>query len=122
DWLIFAERFGIPMIIGKPGNDDSEKTRKALKETIAALGTEGRAILGGDATIEVHEQALRAGGGDHLHAGITQLADREISKCITGGTLTSDTGGPGSFALGQVHAAKEHKLHLADARRIGRWL
>lgn len=124
DWIIFAEKFGIPMIIGKPGDDDSEKTRKALKDTIAALGTEGRAVLGGDATIEVLDQALRAGSGsgDHLHAGITALSNSEISKCLTGGTLTSDVGGPGSFALGQVHAAKEHKLHLADAMRIGRWL
>lgn len=122
DWLLFAERFGIPMIVGKPGNNDSQETRKALKEAIAALGTEGRAILGGDATIQVLDQALRAGGGDHLHQGITQLANSEISKCLTGGTLTSDTGGPGSFALGQVHEAKEHKFHLARARRIGTYL
>lgn len=121
DWLIFAERFGIPMIIGKPGDDDSETTRKALKEAISALGTEGRAILGGKATIEVLTQALRAGGGsgDHLHPGIVALANSEISKTLTAGTLTADTGGPGSFALGQVHADQKHKLSLADARRIG---
>lgn len=119
DWLIFAEKFGIPMIIGKPGDDDSETTRKALKETITALGTEGRAILGGKATIEVLNQALRAGSGDHLHPAIVSLANSEISKIITAGTLTSDVGGPGSFALGQVHADRAHKLSLADARRIG---
>lgn len=121
DWLIFAERFGIPMIIGKPGDDDSEATRKALKEAISALGTEGRAILGGKSTIEVLDQALRAGGGsgDHLHPGIVALANSEISKILTAGTLTADTGGPGSFALGQVHADQKHKLSLADARRIG---
>lgn len=122
DWLIFAEKFGIPMITGKYGEDSTEKTRKALVEAIAALGTEGRAVLAHDATIEIHDQAIRngAGGGDHLHAGITQLCNSEISKVITAGTLTSDTGGPGSFALGQVHADQKHKLSLADARRIGR--
>lgn len=121
DWLIFAEKFGIPLILGKYGNDDSEPTRKALKAAIAALGTEGRAILGGDATIEILNSALRSdsGGGEHLHAGIVQLANSEISKVITAGTLTADTGGPGSFALGQVHADQKHKLSLADAKRIG---
>lgn len=121
DWLIFAERFGIPLIVGKYGKDDSEGTRKALKDAIAALGTEGRAILGGDATIEVLNTALRSasGGGEHLHAGIVQLANSEISKVITAGTLTADTAGPGSFALGQVHADSKHKLSLADAMRIG---
>jgi phage gp29-like protein len=121
DWLIFAEKFGIPLIIGKPGDDDNETTRKALRAAIDALGTEGRAILGGKATIEVLNQALRSGSGagDHLHPGIVSLSNSEISKAITAGTLTSDTGGPGSFALGQVHADRAHKLSLADGRRIG---
>lgn len=119
DWMIFAEKFGIPLVIGKPGENDSQDTRAKLKDAIAALGTEGRAILGGDATIQVLDQALRSGGGEHLHAGIVQLSNSEISKCITAGTLTADVGGPGSFALGQVHADQKHKLSLADARRIG---
>jgi phage gp29-like protein len=122
DWMVFVEKFGIPMIVGKIGENDSEATRKALKAAIASLGTEGQAILGGDASIDILTQALRSGGGDHLHSGITNLANAEISKCLTGGTLTSDTGGPGSFALGEVHAAKEHNFHLARARRIGTWI
>lgn len=122
DWLIFAEKFGIPMITGHYTDEAAQKTRDALVTAIATLGTEGRAILGPDTKIEIHDQALRngQGGGDHLHAGITQLCNSEISKVITAGTLTSDTGGPGSFALGQVHADQKHKLSLADARRIGR--
>ncbi len=121
DWLIFAEKFGIPLIIGKPGDDDNDTTRKALRAAIDALGTEGRAILGGKATIEVLNQALRSGSGagDHLPPGIVSLSNSEISKAITAGTLTSDTGGPGSCALGQVHADRAHKLSLADARRVG---
>jgi phage gp29-like protein len=35
DWLIFAEKFGIPLIIGKPGDDDNETTRKALRACCA---------------------------------------------------------------------------------------
>lgn len=123
DWLIFAEKFGIPMIVGKYDENASEATRDALKKAIAALGTEGRAILAHGTFIEVLTEAIRSGGGgDHLHQGITQLCNTEISKAITAGTLTGDTGGPGSFALGQVHAAQKHKLHVADARRIGRWI
>jgi phage gp29-like protein len=119
DWLIFAEKFGIPMIIGKYTETASETTRKALRDAIASLGTEGRAILADGQIIEVIDQALRSGGGDHLHAGITALCNTEISKVFTAGTLTTDAGGPGSFALGEVHAAQKHKLSLADARRCG---
>ncbi len=122
DWLLFAEKFGIPMIVGKYDENTGETTRKALKDAIAALGTEGRAILAHGTFIEVLTDAIRSGGGDHLHQGITALCNAEISKAITAGTLTSDVGGPGSFALGQVHAQQKHKLHVADARRIGRWI
>lgn len=122
DWLIFAEKFGIPMIVGKYDENASETTRKALKEAITALGSEGRAILAHGQFIEVLTDAIRSGGSEHLHQQIVALCNAEISKAITAGTLTSDTGGPGSFALGQVHAAQKHKLHVADARRIGRWI
>jgi len=118
--LIFAEKFGIPFILGKLENDASETSRKELKNTLAAIGTEGRAVLGPGVNIQILDQVLRSGaGGDQLHSTIIQLCNSEISKVITAGTLTSDTGGPGSFALGQVHAAQKHKLSLADARRIG---
>lgn len=122
DWLIFAEKFGIPMIVGKYDENTGPATREALKAAIAALGTEGRAILAHGTFIEVLTQAIRSGGSEHLHQQIVALCNAEISKAITAGTLTSDVGGPGSFALGQVHAAQKHKLHVADARRIGRWI
>jgi phage gp29-like protein len=76
DWLIFAEKFGIPLIVGKPGDDDNETTRKALRAAIDALGTEGRAILGGKATIEVLNQALRSGSG----AAITSIPGSSRSR------------------------------------------
>lgn len=119
DWLIFAEKFGIPFILGKYAENSSEVTRKALKEAIASLGTEGRAIVADGQIIEILDKTLRSGGGDHLHQGITSLCNSEISKVITAATLTSDTGGPGSFALGKVHEDQKHKLSLADARRVG---
>jgi phage gp29-like protein len=119
EFMIFAEKFGIPFILGKYDETASETTRKGLKDAIAALGTEGRAILAHDAKVEILDQVLRSGAGDHLHSALIQLCNSEISKVITAGTLTADTGGPGSFALGQVHADQKHKLSLADARRIG---
>jgi hypothetical protein len=120
DWLIFAEKFGIPLIIGKPGDDDNETTRKALRAAIDALGTEGRAILGGKATIEVLNQALRSGSGagDHLHPGIVSLANSEISKAITAGTLTSDTGAP-RLVRARPGARRSRAQALARGRAPG---
>ncbi len=133
DWLIFAERFGIPMILGKPGPNEREKTRETLKQVIRELGTEGCAVLGADATVELLDQALRA--GDHLHPAIVQLTNSEISKAVTAGTLTADTGTRRSLldrvrggrveeeARGQEGHAGGHHVHggrlRADRRACG---
>jgi phage gp29-like protein len=119
DWLIFAEKFGIPMIIGKYAENSGEAARQALVRTIEILGTEGRAVLEDGQTVDVTSEQVRSGTNDHLHGGIVALCNAEISKIFTGATLTSDTGGPGSYALGAVHAAGEHRQTLADAQRIG---
>jgi hypothetical protein len=53
--------------------------------------------------------SFKATPGDHLHPRIVALvglANSEISKIITAGTLTSDAGGPGSFALGRGAAGR----------------
>ena len=41
-----------------------------------------------------------------------------MSKLVTGSTLTTDSGGPGSFALGRVHENRSFALQVADARKL----
>lgn len=117
--LIFAEKFGIPMIIGKTGENSSETARNALVKALEILGTEGRAVLDNEAIVEIASNHVRSGQND-IHPTITALCNAEISKVLSGGTLTSDAQGPGSYGLGTVHASQKHALALADARRLTR--
>lgn len=58
--------------------------------------------------------ASSAGDAARMHHAIVDLTNSEMSKIITAGPLTSDTGGSGSFALHR----RANKQSLADARRI----
>lgn len=123
DLLIFAAKFGIPIVVGKYGESSGEATRQALVKAVENIGREGSAILDSESTIDVSTSALRSGGGDQVHGTIVNLCNAEISKIYTGGTLTSDNaGGAGSYGLGNVHAQGEHTQTLADARRLSRAL
>lgn len=119
DWVIYAEKFGIPLVIGKYDSDASEEDRTALETAVESIGEAGQATMSDETMVEIHE-AQKGGAESNLHAGIVREANNEISKLITGSTLTVETGGPGSFALGKVHESRSFDLVLADAAFVAR--
>lgn len=114
DWVIYAEKFGIPLVIGKWGDSAGEEEKATLEDAVTDIGEAGQAVMSKDTEIEIHEAAQGA-ASNNLHAGIVREANNEMSKLITGSTLTVEQGGPGSFALGQVHADRSFDLIIADA-------
>lgn len=122
DWLAFAEKFGIPMILGKYEEDAGVESRRVLEEAVRRIGIDGNAVMSDSTRIDVLNQMTRSGDSTSLHPAIIASANAEMSKAINGATLTSDaSGGPGSFALGKVHAGRAHSISVADAKRISRW-
>jgi phage gp29-like protein len=119
DWMVFAEKFGIPFVLGQYEERASPETRRALLAAIEMIGTEGQAILS-DATKVAIESAMRGGDVGSLHPKIAEFCNAEISKVLVGATLTTETGGPGSFALGKVHQTRSDALSYSDAFWIER--
>lgn len=123
DWIIFAEKFGVPFIRGvynaSSGNDQTADEEKAvLKEAVEALGKDGAAVLSD--TCEIVIDQVRAGGdANGIHGAIVNVCNAEISKLITGATLTTETQGPGSFALGRVHQDRSFDKVQGDATKLG---
>lgn len=116
DWMVFAEKFGIPLVLGFYEERASEQSRKALEEAIIDIGTDGAAILS-EATRIVVESGAAVRGGDvsSLHPAVIAMCNAEMSKLINGSTLSVETGGPGSFALGKVHENRSNNLSATDA-------
>lgn len=115
DWIVFAEKFGIPMVIGSYQERASPESRAALLQALQDIGTDGQAILSELTKITIENQATRFGDVSALHPSIAARCDAEISKVVTGATLNVESGGPGSFALGKVHEGRATSLSFADA-------
>lgn len=118
DWQIFSARFGLPYVTGEHGPDASEEDIKTLKKAVLSLGKDGAAVFSEACKLVIHETKTSA-NNEGVHAAITELCNREISKLISGATLTSESGGPGSFALGRVHADRSFDITQGDAERLG---
>lgn len=119
DWIIFAARFGIPYVTGEYAPNASPEDRKVLEKAVLSLGKDGAAVFSEACKIVVTE-VTKSGSADGVHGALTEICNREISKLIAGATLTTETGGPGSYALGRVHQNRTYIHSLADAVRLAR--
>lgn len=122
DWLVFSEKYGIPHAVGVYDEaETSEDAKAALKQGLEELGEAGQTIIEKTTQIIFADGvAQREGDVSAIHPAIIDHCDGEIAKLIAGGVLTSDTGGPGSFALGKVHEGSFFALKVADAVRFAR--
>lgn len=114
DWIVFAEKFGLPFTLGYYGERASEESRRALEQALTDIGSDGQAVLSETTRIAL-ETPMRQGDVAHLHPAIADRCDAEISKVVTGATLNVSHGGAGSFALGRVHENRAISLQFADA-------
>lgn len=121
DWVIYAEKFGIPLVLGRYKMGATEDEKSTLEGAVEDIGEAGQATMSEETNVEIHE-AQRGGDSNGLHRSIVREANEEISKLITGSTLTMQTGGNGSFAQAEVHANTSFAHVEADAALVNRTL
>lgn len=106
-WMQFLERVGIPFLLGETAGDTesfSTELRKAAQGGTLAIPI-------GDKVSMLSSQM----SGDHFSVFDVGVSKR-IQKLILGQTLTSDTQGVGSQALGKVHDAVREDRRNSDIR------
>ncbi len=117
DWIIFVEKFGIPNVIGTYEATADQEAIDALHAAVEDIGEAGQAVMS-EAT-KIHFQDVQRGGdASNLHPSLVSLCEEQISKLINGSTLTTQSGGPGSYALGRVHESRQFSLEKSDADRL----
>lgn len=114
DWLVFANRFGIPLVYGQYEDNASDEDKDILKKAVQVLGSDGWAVFSEAAKITIAE-ANKTGGTGEVHQALLNVCNSEISKLIDGATLTTETQGPGSYALGTEHSGRSFELRTGDA-------
>lgn len=118
DWIVFAEKFGIPIPMGIYQERAGDESRRVVEQAVIDIGEAGQAVMSELCKIVFAEVPLRGGDAAALHPSIVALCNAELSKLITGATLSVETGGPGSFALGKVHENRGLALLVYDAQRL----
>lgn len=117
DWVAFCERFGLPLPIGKYPDNMVEKEKEALRRAVRLIGRDGYATFSELGNIEFAK--VEVGGAQEVHPALADFCNAEISKLISGATLTSGEGSSaGSYALGKVHQNVAFSLVVSDAMRI----
>jgi len=110
DWADFAEIFGRPIREGTYDAWDEEARQKLLND-IADMGGAGVIVHPNGTNINLIETGTVAGAGD-LYERLGTYCNNEISKTVTGNTLTTEAGDKGTQALGTVQKEGEEDINF----------
>lgn len=118
DWQVFAEMFGLPLVLGYYQEGASQASRDALTSAVQAIGDDGFAVLSAMTEIVVKD-TVRSGDSSTVYPRIMELCEQQQSKVLVGSTTATDTGGAvGSYNLGAIHATRAYKKARRRATRL----
>lgn len=115
DWHAFMEVFGMPLRVGRYGNDATEEERNTLLRAVSNIAFDAAAIIPESMKIDFVE-ASKASGGQTLFQGAADWWDKQVSKVVLGQTMTSDDGA--SMAQAKVHDDVKDDITKADCRQL----
>jgi phage gp29-like protein len=119
DWVVFAEKFGIPLVWAEYDEGLDDQAKHVAEEIVESIGEDGQAVVAKG--VEVHiEAAARDGHAEGIHGHLVAYCNREMSKLVNGSTLANDNGDSGgaSYALGNVHDHVRFDNVVFDAERL----
>lgn len=112
-WMIFAEKFGSPTVIGKYPPGTPKEHQDALMGALAAIQQESAIKVPETMRIELLE-AQRT-GTVNTYESLCGFLNAEIAKLIMGQTLTTEVGDRGSYAASKTHEGVRKDFIKADA-------
>lgn len=115
DWTAFAEVFGMPLRLGRYGENASEDDILKLISAVGNLGTDAAAVIPESMRIEFTEVGNRQGAAE-LYERLAVYLDKQVSKAVLGQTMTADDGASKSQA--QVHDEVRGDILRSDARQL----
>ncbi|HFV9293915.1 TPA: DUF935 domain-containing protein [Serratia fonticola] len=115
DWWAFGEKFGLPLMVGKYGNNASREDIQTLIDAISTLASDAGCAIPTSMQIDMVETASRQGGGA-LFKEMAEWCDAQTSKAVLGQTMTTDNGSSQSQA--NVHDRVRMDIAKWDARQL----
>lgn len=115
DWWAFAEVFGIPVRLGKYGNNATKDDIATLVTAISKIASDAGAVIPESMKVELLETA-KGKGGETLFENMARWCDEQTSKAVLGQTMTTDNGSSRSQA--EVHDEVRMDIARWDARQL----
>ena len=103
DWLAYAEKFGMPYLLGKTGAAFNSAEWNAMAAALRGFGSDGAAVIGG--TDDIVPVQAGTGSEDTPYQGLVERSDRAMSILWRGadlGTQSHGTSGGGQGASVQA--------------------
>lgn len=110
DWAAWSEMFGMPWRIAKLKGEATPGEKTEVQSMLENMGSDGWAMFS-DA---VEIQLLKGDAGTPPYTAFIDYLEKKQTIGYLGQTLTTDTGGVGSFALGKVHDNVRADLLVSD--------
>ncbi len=103
-WITFAEKFGIPFMLGRYPKGTGENEQGEMLSKLTTMVQSAVAVLPEGSTVEKLGGGSDSKGTSDLFDRLVSAMDKEMSKVIVGQTLTSETSDKGgSYSQGKVH-------------------
>lgn len=112
-WLIFVEKYGMPMILGKYPRGANQTEKDELARALQNAIQDAVITIAEDSSIELKDTPFRASSTGTFKELVT-TCENGISKAILGQTLTTQTGDVGSYAATQSHMGVREDIADSD--------
>jgi phage gp29-like protein len=120
-WASFVELFGVPRTITQVPDawlrDENDERVKNLLLGLQELSSEAFAVISKE--IEITMQSGSSTGEGKPQEKFLDWLNGEISKCVLGQTLTTETKGTtGTYSTAQIHERVKHDVGQADINYV----
>lgn len=119
-WVTFAEKYGMPFLVGKYRQGATDEEKLTLLRSLEKMVQDAVAAIPDGNVIEFLDKGGSSGAGastdtfDRLRSAM----DAEISQVLMGQTLTAQVGETGSYAASKTHEEVLEDYREADQRLV----
>ncbi|MBD3286972.1 DUF935 family protein [candidate division WOR-3 bacterium] len=115
-WMVLAEKFGIPSVIGRYPSHFTDADVRSLVAALTNLQQDSVAAVPQDTEVELENVQMSEKGS--FFRELLDFMNAEISKTVLGGTLTQEVGKVGSYAAARTHQEVRQEIVASDARLL----
>lgn len=85
----FTERYGMPLVIGKYGENANEDVRAVIEDAVKNLGQDAAAVIDMSSEIDVMDSGADRKG--EIYTAVRHMVNQQISKAILGHASTTES-------------------------------